>query len=642
MIQKTDKTGLSAAWKRAFSMTVLVGLLSAPSVLHAHTLSQAIHLALRNNPEVKSAYYGVGIADEQLGQAKAGWMPTVDLTLDAGQEYRHKSSSDATKLTKKNTAVTITQPLFDGGATAAAVGRSDQMLEISSTHLDEIRTTVTLQAIEAWYEIFRLQRVIQWTTKNVDEHQDLYVQIQKKVEAGGAGKAELVAAETPWLAAKSALISARGQYKDSISRYVKVVGLAPTEVLTMALEIPEGALPAEYEAALTVLLANNPILKSAQANLKAVKSDFDGTRAGLLPTLDFELKSGRDLDSGGNKGQEDYYTALLKLNYNLYRGGADQSRRREIAKSVVDSQEQLNLARQNMEEQLALYWNGLDVTHQLLTTSRKQLDIATENSASMEEQFKLGEADVMTIMAAGDALLQAKLAVLQDETSSRIGVYRIIAHMGVLLDHLEVSDALLSGFDEVEETGNLLFFERLLKDPTSVVSTLFTPDMSGGVSDAADTREVEPQPLVAKNDHSPSWDNAYVQMKNAGWTVLNAVDEVSGGEVVAGKSPLSRRLKPTSARSPLMLTPGNRATTEKQTMPNSRLKRVEQRKMMLANRMGQYDRRSGSYSRKLDNRSRLLSNRKADLRRQKKQFNRELDKYNLNSSRKTGNWVVSN
>ena len=177
-------------------IVLISGLLLAPP-LSAHTLSQAIQLALSQNPEIMSARQGVGMAHEKVDQAEAGWMPTVDLTYDRGTEYKNKEGSDHTRLTREATSLTVNQPIFDGGATSAAVERSGQLHRASTIHLDEIRSSVTLKAIEAWYEVYRLQRVIKLTETNVKEHKKVVTQIRLKVEAGGAGKDELARAETP-------------------------------------------------------------------------------------------------------------------------------------------------------------------------------------------------------------------------------------------------------------------------------------------------------------------------------------------------------------------------------------------------------------------------------------------------------------
>ena len=647
-------------------VTALVAVLSTPMASYAHSLSQAIHLALQNNPEIKSAYHGVGIADEQLGQAVAGWLPTLDVSLDSGREYRDKPTSDSTKMMKKSTTVTLTQPLFDGGAAAAAVDRSGQMLEVSTVQLDEIRISVALQTIESWYEIYRLQRVIRWTVENVNQHNKLFMQIQEKVEAGGAGKSELVAAETPLLAAQSALISARGEYRDALARYTKVVGLAPSEVLNKAMDVPDWGVPAEYTQAIEVLLVNNPILKSARANLNAIKADFEGTRAGLLPTLDFELKGGRDLNNGGNEGQEDYYTALLKMKYNLFRGGADQSRRREMANSVVYRQEQFNIARHSMEEQLKLYWNGLEVTRELLMTSKKQYQIAHENAQSVQEQFKLGEADVMTIMAADDALLQAKLAVLQDDTSVRLGVYRVIAHLGVLLNYLDIPEEILNSFETEEDAGDLVFIDRVLAAPGKVadtimgigssVETAIVTDGGGAgpefgtvvtetVATASEASVSTTSPDLAMTQKTSSWNVAYDQMKDAGWVVLNAVDEARGRKPVVVDSRVVQTevamLAPPPVKPTLVLSQGNTqmAPRQKPKERGGQLNRHEQRRLLLASRMNRSSHNGSSYNQKLKNRSQLLSQRKGELGKQLRRFNRKLDKLNLNSS-KTGNWII--
>jgi outer membrane protein, adhesin transport system len=600
------------------------GLLATPT-LSAHSLAQAVQLALMHNPEVLSARQGMGVASEQLDQAKTGWMPTVDLTVDVGREHINKEGADPTRMTKNISSLTFKQPIFDGGATSASVTRSDQMQHVSTIHFDEIRTSVTLKAIETWHELFQLQRVIKLTEANVGEHRQLYIQIKQKVEAGGAGRAELVAAETPWLLAQNALITARGDYQDALAKYTAVVGVEPIEKLGSGLNVGDDDLPQDLSAAVQLLLDNNFILRTAQANLLAAKADHQGSKAGLLPTLDFELKEGRKQNDGGAQSIDRDTTALLKLNYNLFNGGADQSRRRETARSVLDSQEQLTLAHRNMAEQLTQYWNGLEVSRMLLNTSHQQLGIAKENHHSAQEQFKLGEGDVMAIMAASDALLVAKKSVLSDEIDVHLGRYRLLSHTGVLLQHVKAADVMLvmqqmDDRDLGDEQGGWL--DRLVSRVGSA------PLLSQ--SEILDQEHKREMASLSENTTEGKvvdahWDDAYSQMRDAGWVVLNAVDQEKSDNRLPARAPAQPVVVEKEVGSSMMMVGGGMNINGAEFKHN----RAERRRLDLRRRLGSYRERSGDYQRSISHKQAQLGTRQLALKNGKAQYDRRLAKKSL-------------
>lgn len=641
-------------------LLLIVGVLLTPPVT-AHSLSQAIQLALSNNPEVLSAQQGVGVASEQLTQSKAGWLPTVDLAVDVGNEYQDKPGTQ-TSLAKNVSSLTVTQPLFDGGATSAAVARSGEMRHISAVHLDEVRTSVTLEAIEAWYEVYRLQRVIKLTNTNVLEHKKNVAQIKKKVEAGGAGKAELVAAETPWIAAKNALINAQGDYKDAVAKYVAVVGIEPDSELKNALGITDALLPASVNDALQTLLQNNYVLETARANLAAAKADHHGARAGLLPTLDLELKGGRKENDGGSITVDQDYTALLKLNYNLFNGGSDLSYRRETARAMMDSQEQLTLAQRNMEEQLHQFWNGLDVSRKLLQTSIQQLNLSQDNFESAKEQFKLGEGDVMAIIAADDALLQARKSVLEDKIDTQLGVYRILSHMGTLLAHLDAApvqldDRVLDGMD-----SDLMLVDRVLNGIDGVISGgLSYPLLAATGGDDIGVVEVAPnsestleavveQELVEVVEVVHP-EEGYAAMKDTGWVVMNTLSETKQAadaralreaqEMALAKQQEEQRL---AAEAEQRIADRNaedraRAKALAYAAKVDRIKRMaaypklkaEHRKQALNGRMEQYSQRLAQYKQQLGRSNEVLNERRSALRKMLRGYNQRLASRNMQS-----------
>lgn len=416
---------------RKFSLLLVAALV--PFQGNAHTLTEAIQKALGTNPEVLSAKAALKVSEEQLISAKAGYLPTVDLSMQAGEENMRKPASAKTEMWQQDHNITLKQSLFDGGSTDSTVERSEQMLSNAQTRVEDLTSSISLNVIESWYELYRLQKVAQLTQKNVTMHKRVFDQIQQKVKAGAAGKAELTAAETPYILALTSQASNKGQLSDALARYFKVVGERPEGMLPNPESLlADAVLPENVDALVEQVLAVAPGVRTAEANLLAAEADFRGAKAGLLPTVDFEFKELMKNDAAGTDGTEYGWTALLKLNYNLYSGGADMARERETAEAKIDSREQLNLARRTAEEQARIGWSGLMVSNQILRLNQQQMKTATETLKSTNEQFKLGEADVMAVMGSEDGLFQAQQSVLQERITGTIARYRLLNQLGLL------------------------------------------------------------------------------------------------------------------------------------------------------------------------------------------------------------------
>ena len=376
-------------------------LLLTSTELAAHPLSEAIQKALNSNPQMQSARAGITIAEAQLKQMQGAYYPTIDLALQSGKEHTNKPGAppeggDPTMF-KQDHSLTLTQKLFDGGMTDSVVERSEKMLNNARIHQRDIEGTISINVIESWYELYRLQQVIKLTEENVAKHKLVFEQIQQKAEAGAAAQAELALAEGPYILSLTALVANKGLYRDATARYATVVGELPVLPLPSPdLEI-EVTLPENVDQAITHVQANAATIQTAISNLQAAEADRKGAQSSLFPTFDFELKNLFKNDAGAVEGKEYGWTALLKMNYNLFRGGTDKARREETATAVVDAKEQLDLARRGAEEQTKILWGAVEVSNDILELNHQQQLMAIATRDTTNEQFKMGEVDIMPL-----------------------------------------------------------------------------------------------------------------------------------------------------------------------------------------------------------------------------------------------------
>ena len=495
-------------------------LLLTSTELAAHPLSEAIQKALNSNPQMQSARAGITIAEAQLKQMQGAYYPTIDLALQSGKEHTNKPGAppeggDPTMF-KQDHSLTLTQKLFDGGMTDSVVERSEKMLNNARIHQRDIEGTISINVIESWYELYRLQQVIKLTEENVAKHKLVFEQIQQKAEAGAAAQAELALAEGPYILSLTALVANKGLYRDATARYATVVGELPVLPLPSPdLEI-EVTLPENVDQAITHVQANAATIQTAISNLQAAEADRKGAQSSLFPTFDFELKNLFKNDAGAVEGKEYGWTALLKMNYNLFRGGTDKARREETATAVVDAKEQLDLARRGAEEQTKILWGAVEVSNDILELNHQQQLMAIATRDTTNEQFKMGEVDIMAIMGAEDALFAAKQAVLQEEVTGALSRFRLLNQLGYLTatpcnsadcdaatDNKPNSDEVHEAEDREQQMMEQItdkmghqvdqLLDTPLSDSTTETETTFSSDAPAVAPTAADSPSVTEQ-----------------------------------------------------------------------------------------------------------------------------------------------------
>jgi len=169
------------------------------------------------------------------------------------------------------------------------------------------------------------------------------------------------------------------------------------------------------------------------STLKAAREEKEGIYASLLPSLDLELQASDTKNSGGTVKTESNWSALFKVNYNLFRGGSDRSRIRESARKLIKAEEDLRQTREQLDEKLRIAWNALNLSFQRLDIQRQQFANAQEQLEESREQFQLGNSTKLEILAAENQLLQARIGIINEEITQHLNHYRLLNHTGTLL-----------------------------------------------------------------------------------------------------------------------------------------------------------------------------------------------------------------
>ncbi len=130
---------------------------------------------------------------------------------------------------------------------------------------------------------------------------------------------------------------------------------------------------------------------------------------------------------------------MVRINYNLFSGGADRAREREAAYSINESKAiQLN-AYQDIEEGTTLAWNARVFLKQQMQYLRQHVEAALETRNAYDDQFKIGQRTLIDVLDAENELFQARREYLTAEYDDLIAQYRLLNATGSLLESLRIT-----------------------------------------------------------------------------------------------------------------------------------------------------------------------------------------------------------
>jgi len=424
-----------------------VGIAISSNVAGAGTLEDSIEAALVSNPEVGVVKADRHAIDQELRQARALYLPSVDLRAAAGPEYsnsvttrnrttRAPGSDASTTLMRWESQLTLTQMLFDGFATQSEVDRQLGRVSSAAYRVAEAAEFIALDAVEVHLNVLRNQALVELARENVEQHRTLLGRVVELERGEGGSIADVYQARARVAAAEGALATAIGNLEDSKALYVSVVGSPPAELEeTVA---PVHALPESPEAAAGLAAVDSPTVMIANADIEVAKAELEGSRAGYYPSLDLELGTSANDNIDGLKGSSIDAQALLVLRYNLFRGGGDIAREREAFQRINEAQEARRQAQRSSEEQARVSYNALVTSQTRLEALQDRVVAQRDTRDTYAQQFDLGQRSLLDLLDAENELFAARSDLTTAEYTRVFAVYRVLAVIGDLLVTLDI------------------------------------------------------------------------------------------------------------------------------------------------------------------------------------------------------------
>ena len=117
------------------------------------TIDQAFETTDQNNPSIRAADYSEQGADAAVEAARAGRMPQVSLSGQYGYDQPLHPWDSNLYTRSVSAGVTVTQPLFSGGATASQVRAAIERRNVYRIQLEQSRRTATQNLSNAWNQL---------------------------------------------------------------------------------------------------------------------------------------------------------------------------------------------------------------------------------------------------------------------------------------------------------------------------------------------------------------------------------------------------------------------------------------------------------------------------------------------------------
>lgn len=417
------------------------------SPVRAASLEEELRDLIDNHPQIQAARKASASAKEGVRGALSGYYPKVSLSADAGPEYvdtpsRRKDNKEAYYTGRDTAGITVTQKLFDGFATQAAVAGARSNSETASANVEQVRQNVMVEATTAYLKVLRENNLIEMARNNEANIQTQLNLEDERVKRGSGITVDVLQAKSRLQIAKERRVAFEGDLSKAQAEYRQAFSREPEFGAMKDPLPPVDLLPKTLDEAVELALKENPAVATSDAKLQTAKEKRRAARAGYYPTVALEGKANYEDNKNTVQGIRRDWTLLLKANWDLFSGFSTQAAVAQAAYEYSGARDDLDFAKRKVVKDTQVAWKSLMVARERVQLLENAVNIATEVWESRKKLREAGKESVINVLDAENEIYNARIKYITASYDARIAIYQLLAAMGQLdIDGLERQQA---------------------------------------------------------------------------------------------------------------------------------------------------------------------------------------------------------
>ena len=327
----------------------------------------------------------------------------------------------------------ITQPIYVGGATRAAVRQAELSLDISQSNLEQTEREVQYEAEVAYWSLSRAQIYQQAIADYLAIVASLEEIVARRFAEGYTSKSDLLQVESRLSDAQYQLSAAEQSYLIALHHFNTLRGMKATEEVVLQNTILDSMIMPQ-RCTMEDILRFNPEYRASMAQKESARWGIKAAGAKFLPNISLKVYStmepNRPHIAGG--GINYYGGAILSLSSPIF-----HFRERRDAMNVARSEHRISeLATAELFDQLSLDesngWTNLQNSYSRVKATQRNLRIAQENLNISTYAYNEGTATILDVLQAQMSWLQiyTNTITAQYDYAIAIAAYLLITNYG--------------------------------------------------------------------------------------------------------------------------------------------------------------------------------------------------------------------
>lgn len=392
-------------------------------------LRAALAETYARNPALEAARAELRAVDETYSQAVSGFRPSV--SGDASYISSHTDTGAVEAgADPKTLELEVTQPLYRGGSTVAAVKRSESNIKAQRALLQVTEQQILLSAVTAYMDVLRDQQLTDLNINNEKVLRNHLEASRQRFKLGDVTKTDVSQAESRLANAIAGRVAAEGALKKSRAAFDSIIGLPPDSLETPVVNLP---LPASLEQALADADTKNPAVTYAHYISVAAEAGTRSISGELLPQIDLTGGIGRTYDTAAGDDREDDTSVALRATIPLFSGGGSVYSRIRQARQVEEQRKmEIRDTARGVRENVIDAWEGLASARAEKEARVAQIKAAKTALEGVQLERDYGSRTTLDLLDAEQEYLDAQTAHVTAERDHIVAAYGLMAAVGQL------------------------------------------------------------------------------------------------------------------------------------------------------------------------------------------------------------------
>ena len=397
------------------------------------TLDDLIQISLCNNPALSAGYMGVKASEAGLGQARAQYLPSVNLTGTGnitGTKVEGGNYAQGEPYTGKAEASWL---LFDFGGREARTSSTRNYVDAVRYSYDASIQDTVLAVQSAYLNLLAAQESLVSAEASLDTYKQSYQEAEKRYKLGMVSLSDKLQANTRYEQAQLAVVQAENLIKQYRGALAILINLSPD----MPIQLKKPVYGEDM-----IQIANDNVsdlmqtavkeraeLRAQYSTQQAAKKDVTSAKTALLPSISATASAAYNDNWKHSNPYTTNNAAGLLVTMPLFSGFSNTYKIQQASyayKQQIENTQALTLQVQN--EVWRAYQNYKTALRSY-EISQTVLESAEENHRVAFRYYELGKGDILTLLSAVAQLADArqnKITAFYDLLLSKANLYRSI------------------------------------------------------------------------------------------------------------------------------------------------------------------------------------------------------------------------